>query len=176
MVKEEHYIGKTVLLVELIFILQNMLTRNFAVTNVLGRTKKATIATIKCNYCNKHFNRYISCLGSPKSGLRFCSRNCKDLAQRIGDHNSLLRPSHYNDGRYNYREIAFRTYDPCCNRCKFNEYVSVLQVHHKDRDRTNNCSENLEILCPTCHDIEHFLAKDGPYGKKKRACGVVGNT
>jgi 5-methylcytosine-specific restriction endonuclease McrA len=39
--------------------------------------------------------------------------------------------------------------------------LKVLQVHHKDRDRHNNKLENLEMLCPTCHEVEHFTPKDG---------------
>lgn len=26
-----------------------------------------------------------------------------------------------------------------------------LEVHHKDGDKENNESENLELLCPNCH-------------------------
>lgn len=28
-------------------------------------------------------------------------------------------------------------------------------VHHKDRDRTHNVLENLELLCKRCHQLEH---------------------
>ena len=45
-------------------------------------------------------------------------------------------------------------------------------MHHKDRNRSNNDPCNLEILCPTCHDLEHFLKGDGMYsGGKTRGCG-----
>lgn len=41
-----------------------------------------------------------------------------------------------------------------CERCsrKGNE---ELPRHHKDRDRTNNTAENIEVLCNTCHAIDH---------------------
>jgi hypothetical protein len=42
----------------------------------------------------------------------------------------------------------------------------VLQVHHRDRDRTNNEPVNLEVLCPTCHDEDHFFSKDGKWSSK----------
>jgi predicted HNH restriction endonuclease len=29
-------------------------------------------------------------------------------------------------------------------------------IHHKDRDRDNNAMENLAVLCPNCHAIEHM--------------------
>lgn len=30
-----------------------------------------------------------------------------------------------------------------------------LQVHHRDRDRSNNDPSNLETLCARCHTLEH---------------------
>lgn len=46
-----------------------------------------------------------------------------------------------------------------CSKCgillnsKENHYY--LEVHHKDRDKMNNNSENLESLCVLCHADEH---------------------
>jgi 5-methylcytosine-specific restriction endonuclease McrA len=45
-----------------------------------------------------------------------------------------------------------------CERCGFDVY-EILQVHHKDRNKKNIRSENLELLCPNCHAKEHFLEK-----------------
>ena len=45
-----------------------------------------------------------------------------------------------------------------CGRCSYNKY-EILQVHHKDRDRSNNKLDNLELICPNCHYEEHFLEK-----------------
>jgi hypothetical protein len=47
-----------------------------------------------------------------------------------------------------------------CARCGFAD-SRVLEVHHKDRDRSNNDIGNLETLCPNCHKSEH-------YGNKRR--------
>jgi len=45
-----------------------------------------------------------------------------------------------------------------CGRCNYNKY-EILQVHHKDRNRSNNELENLELICPNCHLEEHYLKK-----------------
>lgn len=45
-----------------------------------------------------------------------------------------------------------------CERCGYDKY-EILQIHHKDRDRTNNDLKNLELICPNCHYEEHFLEK-----------------
>lgn len=42
-----------------------------------------------------------------------------------------------------------------CERCGF-QSERILQVHHKDRDRSNNNMANLELICPNCHCEEHY--------------------
>jgi 5-methylcytosine-specific restriction endonuclease McrA len=42
-----------------------------------------------------------------------------------------------------------------CERCGYSEHPEILGVHHKDRNRHNNDLSNLEVLCPTCHSLEH---------------------
>jgi len=124
-----------------------------------------------CCLCNKTFMRRPSCLNKSKSGLTFCSRQCKDNGQSIEYGLKELWPPSYFDGSSNYRKIAFRYHPKKCNRCGYSEYWQILRVHHKDRDHSNSTSDNLEILCPTCHELEHFLANDGLYtrARKKRA-------
>ena len=45
-----------------------------------------------------------------------------------------------------------------CERCDYNKH-EILQVHHKDRNRSNNELKNLALICPNCHAEEHFLEK-----------------
>lgn len=124
----------------------------------------------KCDNCGSEFVRKPSSLLKSKSGLLFCTRRCKDEAQRMGKHNAILRPRSHKDGSRAYRAIAFRNHPLRCNRCGYETHIGVLRVHHRDRNRRNNFPENLEILCPTCHEVDHFLHKDGAYGggRKKR--------
>lgn len=41
-----------------------------------------------------------------------------------------------------------------CERCH-TTWSQNLDRHHKDRDRRNNSSSNIEIICPSCHAKEH---------------------
>jgi 5-methylcytosine-specific restriction endonuclease McrA len=50
-----------------------------------------------------------------------------------------------------------------CERCGYSEYPRILQIHHKDRNRKHNSEDNLIILCPNCHHVDHLLGSDGPY-------------
>ena len=111
-----------------------------------------TSRVVACSYCGAEFYRRPSKIQE----LNFCSRICKDSAQRIssGERFSSLRPEHYDQGTYNYREIAYRNNDSVCNRCGFSNKLALV-VHHVDRNRSNNTINNLEILCANCHMIEH---------------------
>lgn len=140
-----------------------------------GRGKFCSLAcynhrepNVFCDLCGKHFYRSPSNQRMSKSGLQFCCRNHKDQAQQIARGFSQMHPSHYGNCHTKYRSVAFRNYPPICNHCGWDEYPDVLIVHHLDRDRSNNNPENLEILCSRCHDIEHFLAKDGKWGRSSK--------
>jgi 5-methylcytosine-specific restriction endonuclease McrA len=43
-----------------------------------------------------------------------------------------------------------------CERCGYNKCLSALQVHHLDKNRSNNRLENLMVLCANCHcEVHH---------------------
>ena len=111
-----------------------------------------------CAQCNGSFYRNTSKQKNSKSGLQFCDRRCKELAQRIGGI-EIIQPDHYNNGsgpRF-YRVKALRHYPHQCNRCGYSKCLSVIEAHHKDRNRSNNKLENLELLCRNCHGEEHHM-------------------
>jgi hypothetical protein len=111
---------------------------------------------VKCALCGKSIYRNPSKKKNSRSGLYFCCREHKDQAQRIGGIQAI-QPPHYGtgNGEHVYREQALRDLPHHCNRCGWSKHRAVLVVHHKNRDRTDNHPENLEILCPNCHAWEH---------------------
>ena len=50
-----------------------------------------------------------------------------------------------------------------CSECGWSKELGVLELHHIDRNTKNNHISNLRILCPNCHSVEHFRAKDGQF-------------
>jgi 5-methylcytosine-specific restriction endonuclease McrA len=126
-----------------------------------------------CAHCEQKFTRGWD--SKSKSGLYFCSRKCKDTGQQIKSGLSAIQPSHYGTGVPEYRKLALSHYPAKCNRCSYDKYPSILRVHHIDRDHGNSRLDNLEVLCPNCHEEEHYLASDGVYSKHKKLVDPVGS-
>ena len=107
---------------------------------------------VECAYCGKKFFKPNSKLENSRSGLYFCCREHKDLAQSFNFDCKEIQPNHYNkETSQQYRSKAFRNYEHKCLNCGWNEDERILQVHHIDENRDNNDINNLCILCPTCH-------------------------
>lgn len=48
-----------------------------------------------------------------------------------------------------------------CERCDHIDPFNIpLPRHHKDRDRSNNAPSNIEVLCQSCHALEHLNELD----------------
>ena len=118
---------------------------------VWNRSK--TITTLTCAGCHKEFERQKCRVHDNKSGLNFCSRECKEKAQSVDGNCPEIRPRHYVDGKFRYRSRAIRHYGAKCNRCGYCELVQMLDVHHKDKNREHGEIENLEVLCVWCHAL-----------------------
>jgi len=147
--------------------------------------REKNIRTVKCLKCGKVFNTYLSvkkycsvicreayhdknrdkkrirrltCFTCEKKfssrykDKKYCSSICKKISakQRKRNENKNYSSSHK----------ALLSEDMIkCERCGYDQYP-VLERHHKDVDRNNNKRENLEVLCPTCHKVKHYLLRD----------------
>jgi len=74
--------------------------------------------------------------------------------------NSFEKNSRWLDGHKAVRRLAFLRYKlkKICNKCSSRKEIVV---HHKNKDRTNNSKENLEILCNSCHNSYHKKEVNG---------------
>jgi hypothetical protein len=133
-----------------------------------GRNRVKPEPNVECALCRTWFHLTESKKKGSKSGLFFCSREHKDQAQRIGGIEAIM-PPHYGtgNGSYDYRKRAFDNLPNECKVCGWNDYPEVLEVNHKDVNRSNNNLSNLEILCPTHHQVFHFLDGSGRWAHKR---------
>jgi len=120
-----------------------------------------------CKNCGKEYILYQEHKG------QCCSRECWD---EYREKEYIRKWQNGEDDGYNgqpgsrispyIRRYIFAKNNNCCERCH-NEYVnpytglSILQIHHKDGDATNNKEENLQLLCPNCHAMtENFGSRN----------------
>jgi hypothetical protein len=138
-------------------------------TKIRLAKKISKTPNVTCAYCSAPFFVTSTRVSRSKSGLFFCCKSHKNASQRIGGIEAI-QPSHYGTSTIiPYRKKAFDTYPHRCDVCGYDKYMSVLQVHHRDRDRSNNDVANLQIVCPTCHVEIHYLSGTGLYHASTRS-------
>lgn len=95
-----------------------------------------------------------------------CSRICANKS-RIGNLYKIGRPSKdkVKDQRI-VKQRLVKVRGDACERCGYGK-TEILNVHHKDRDRSHNDLSNLELICPNCHGEEHYSG--GSWLNKKLA-------
>jgi hypothetical protein len=105
-----------------------------------------------CSYCGNSFD---SVFRETKHGYRFCTRYCKDKAQKIGGIKEI-QPTHYGTGTgINYRKSYIEELSWKCVDCRISN-IAFLDVHHIDGNRSNNDFSNLEVVCPNHHSLRHI--------------------
>lgn len=106
---------------------------------------------VQCAVCNKIIIRQLGKTGT-KSGLQFCSQDCKNEAQTR--ETGLLKCfDGYWESASGYRAIALSHYPQKCEWC-FEDALEMLDVHHIDHNRKNRNKDNLLVLCVWCHALE----------------------
>lgn len=110
---------------------------------------------INCDQCGKQVERAISQLARSKNGFYFCSRKCKDKAQKIGGIKGIMPPHYGTSIIVDYRKF-FKEEELVCQRCGYNEFSCGVDIHHIDGNRDNNSKDNLIPLCACCHRSLHF--------------------
>jgi 5-methylcytosine-specific restriction endonuclease McrA len=153
-------------------------------------------AWLKCVTCSTDFYVFPERLRRPAK-VRFCSKKCYTRVgtdnpfynkkhTKITREKWALNPdrSQFSSGEQNPNFIRFgktsgffgttfiwwRTHllekIGKCEVCGFSD-KRILEVHHKNRDRGDNTRNNLILVCPNCHSIDHWESKSGKYKWRK---------
>lgn len=108
---------------------------------------------VNCGICKTKIWRTPKYLRKSKSGLFFCSKSCQTKWRN--KYFSGEKHPFWINGSGAYREVLLRTgRKQACNLCKTRD-KRILIVHHIDKNRTNNKTENLAWLCHNCHFLVH---------------------
>jgi len=127
---------------------------NFCSRKCMGEFSSKKI-NVNCGTCNREIERTPRDIEKTTTGSCYCSRKCTAIASNTVEVRGVIETIN------NYRTRAIKEYGESCNRCGYETYKKVLEVHHINHDRANNNIENLEVLCPTCHAVEHRIIHNG---------------
>lgn len=149
-----------------------------------------------CNSsCAAKFNnrkRTIKKDKNPPLFCGYCGKELKGRAQKFCD-TKCQQEYHYKQyiekwlngeedgmcGQYGIskriRRYLLEKHEYKCEVCgwgEVNQHTGTipLEVHHIDGDYTNNCEDNLQLLCPNCHSLTETYKshnKSGRSGRKK---------
>jgi hypothetical protein len=113
-----------------------------------------------CEVCKIEFNKSFSKQKASKSGYHFCSRKCKEQAQRLGENGiKEIMPKHYGTGIPCYRKVYKELNNIeklTCERCGYEEFECGVEIHHVNHDHNDNGKENLRAYCAPCHRALHL--------------------
>lgn len=108
----------------------------------------------QCIVCGSEFDE----CHFPNKTRKTCSDTCfKKLMSKIqsNESNSYWRGGH---SQSHYQRIRLESKEQICDRCGKSD--CRLDTHHIDRDKSNNSSENIRVLCASCHAYVHYIEDD----------------
>jgi len=110
---------------------------------------------VECANCGKRIYRTPRDYKKSKDNRFFCSVSCHCSWENKNVRCGVHAPN-WVVGEHAYRALLKRIgIKEICRRCGIAD-KRVLTVHHKDGNKKNNSSENLEWLCRNCHCIIHL--------------------
>lgn len=121
---------------------------------------QVTSVKVSCKNCKKSIFKTFKTFHKSKSKNFFCNGSCSasttNKVTKAGNKNP-----NYKHGRSSYRAKALRNFEHKCHNpeCLLtpqleNIPVEMLDVDHKDNNRSNNELSNLLILCVWCHTLK----------------------
>lgn len=112
-----------------------------------GRTPpnkgKSIYPVRQCKRCGKGFRS--------DSRKLYCSRDC--YVADLRENWRKLHPNHPYASSFSKRTLIREI--GRCERCGCRD-LRILMAHHKDGNRKNNVRENLLVVCPNDHAVEHL--------------------
>lgn len=116
-----------------------------------------------CKYCGKllerkRFNNRLEDFSTFKR-RKYCNRLCMKMGYlKIGSNNQDYRVAHQTAVNI----MNTLNIEKKCSECG---KKTKVDVHHKDENYNNNCIDNLEYLCRSCHMKKH---------RKRKICKICG--
>jgi len=154
----------------LFWVPKNQLSKRNSCSTKCSNEHKRTSTAQACSFCGSVFSRAPSKLKKSKSQLNFCTRSCKDKAQRIGGL-SAIQPKHYGDSPSSKTSIIRIRGHSCesCGLTRWQGQLIPLELDHVDGNAGDNSLTNLRLLCPNCHaQTPTYCGRNRGRGRKSR--------
>jgi predicted RNA-binding Zn-ribbon protein involved in translation (DUF1610 family) len=136
---------------------------------VLVGLKKAPRENRKCPICGSVYTR------TEKDALAnrraTCSYECGLEATR---RSRIIDPNGFPKTRKPQRRKTLESRQKC-DHCGYDEIIDILVIHHIDHNPFNGDSQNILLLCPMCHALEHYRLKTGWFTKTKHGFKIPVN-
>ena len=123
----------------------------------IKRNKGRVFCSLTCRGISERKETPCVVCGSPimaHFNKKTCSRSCANI-NRTGITYTGRAPKDKVKSQRALKLRLLAARGKICERCGYDRH-EILQVHHKNRDRNNNELDNLELICPNCHCIEHY--------------------
>ncbi len=110
-------------------------------------------------FCYKCYKK-----NSWKPKIKTCKRCHRDLPLHgkglcRGCYNTVFRLDYNKNWNYKHRHnISVELYKKITQKCIICDFNKIIDLHHIDKDRTNNSENNLIGLCPNHHKMIHHMA------------------
>lgn len=112
-------------------------------------------STVKCAACKKEIKLDGKRKRNSKTGLYFCSNECKNpyiAKNRRWADNPLSHRGRRNE--------ALKKANNKCQNCGYDEDTRMLDIHHRNGNHRDNSWKNLTCLCAWCHTLHHRKVKE----------------
>jgi len=102
--------------------------------------KEKSIKTYKCKICRSILN----------------GKKCRKYPKKIGDRTTtyetlMFKKYGYDKNKWKCENCSVTKKEMINNKFPYN----TIQIHHIDKNRTNDVESNLKLLCFSCHKKEH---------------------
>ena len=147
----------------------------FSVNDVSGHSPRSFDAKLElCQNCLREL-RYLGIYTSPFSLGKYFEKNDSFVPETIRRIETVTEIQTYTPNQNELSSLYKKTVNYICQSCGVdcNSQTSLLHLHHRDSDPSNNEYGNLSVLCVDCHSKQPMHAHVANTQRAKQEITVI---